>query len=670
MEYRREIDGLRALAVLPVIFFHAGFETFSGGFVGVDVFFVISGYLITSIILSELEQGKFSIINFYERRCRRIFPALLLVMLFCIPFAWSWFLPSDMKDFSQSLVAASIFSSNILFWHESGYFDTAAELKPLLHTWSLAVEEQYYVFFPLFMIFFFKKGRRWILITLGIIFATSLAIAQISANANPAAAFYLLPTRGWELITGAFIAFYLSKDNRKNSGKLTSEAAGYFGVALIFYAVLAFSKATPFPGFHALIPTSGAALIILFATQKTTVGRILGNKVFMGIGLISYSAYLWHQPLFVFARHKSLTEPSHNFFLLLSALAFILAYLSWKFVEAPLRNNSKIKNPSFFLITSISIIFFIIFGMIGHINHGFQFRINSGILSKTPDMTVFDAQVSNCWNSIERSPTTSSSCTLGKITSPLIFGLLGDSHAGSFLHELNQEAIRHNYSGRNFSYLSCPPLNSAKSAKQNPEELTCFNLRKNFFKTLNASPSSLPDVFIISSRWSLLMEKERFKNSEGGTESGDSWLWNIPQSSGNYSSDMRSEIIESIQMILRAGKIVILIYPIPEMGWDVPRVLLRHFLANSSVSPETASVSYDEFLERSKSATEALNAIEGGENLIRIRPEKIFCNTFVKNRCAAHLNGQALYFDDDHLSNKGAELVLKEVIPVLSHQRH
>lgn len=159
MNYRREIDGLRALAVLPVILFHAGFETFSGGFVGVDVFFVISGYLITTIILSELEQGKFSIANFYERRARRILPALFFVLLVCIPFAWFWLLPSDMIDFSKSLVAVSVFASNIMFWRESGYFDTAAELKPLLHTWSLAVEEQYYVFFPLFLILFWKLGK-------------------------------------------------------------------------------------------------------------------------------------------------------------------------------------------------------------------------------------------------------------------------------------------------------------------------------------------------------------------------------------------------------------------------------------------------------------------------------------------------------------------------------
>ena len=169
MNYRREIDGLRALAVLPVILFHAGFQTFSGGFVGVDVFFVISGYLITTIILTEKQAGTFTLINFYERRARRILPALFAVMLVCLPFAWIWLLPQDMKNFSDSLVAVSGFASNILFWRTSGYFEPAAELKPLLHTWSLAVEEQYYVFFPLFLMLTWHLGKRWILVLLALV---------------------------------------------------------------------------------------------------------------------------------------------------------------------------------------------------------------------------------------------------------------------------------------------------------------------------------------------------------------------------------------------------------------------------------------------------------------------------------------------------------------------
>jgi peptidoglycan/LPS O-acetylase OafA/YrhL len=370
MDYRREIDGLRALAVLPVILFHAGFETFSGGFVGVDVFFVICGYLITTIILAELEQGKFSIVNFYERRARRILPALFLVMLVCIPFAWFWLLPSDMKDFSQSLVAVSVFASNILFWRESGYFDTAAELKPLLHTWSLAVEEQYYVLFPLFLMLFWKLGKRWILVTLGLVFVASLAVAQWAAYAKPAAAFYLLPTRGWELLIGAFAAFYLSQSNRKDFGKGLSEFGGWLGVALILYAVFAYSKTTPFPGFYALVPTIGTVLIILFATQQTTVGKFVGNKAFVGVGLISYSAYLWHQPLFAFARQVGVSDSEVAIFLALSITSIFLAYLSWQYVEAPFRNKALVGKKALFLITIFGSIFFFSLGFFGHKKNG------------------------------------------------------------------------------------------------------------------------------------------------------------------------------------------------------------------------------------------------------------------------------------------------------------
>jgi peptidoglycan/LPS O-acetylase OafA/YrhL len=349
MNYRREIDGLRALAVLPVILFHAGFELFSGGFVGVDVFFVISGYLITTIILAELEQEKFSIVNFYERRARRILPALFLVMLFCLPFAWVLLTPADLNSFAKSLIAVPLFVSNIFFWRDGGYFETAAELKPLLHTWSLAVEEQYYVLFPLFLMFFWKLGKRWILATLIFVFLASVTLAQWGSYAKPVASFYLLPTRGWELLIGAFSALYLSTENRKEFSKILSDFLGWLGVALILYAVFAFSKATPFPGLYALIPTLGTALIILFATQQTTVGKFVGNNLFVGLGLISYSAYLWHQPVLAFARHWS-TELDQLLILLLVTLVLLISYLSWRFIEQPFRSKAKFNRK--FVFTS------------------------------------------------------------------------------------------------------------------------------------------------------------------------------------------------------------------------------------------------------------------------------------------------------------------------------
>lgn len=370
MHYRREIDGLRALAVVPVILFHAGFGAFSGGFVGVDVFFVISGYLITTIILAELEHGRFSIVGFYERRARRILPALFVVMMACIPFAWLWLVPREMKDFAESLMAASLFLSNHLFLSEKGYFDTAAELKPLLHTWSLAVEEQYYLLFPLFLMALWRLGRRWVLLALSLVFITSLALAQWASHAQPLAAFFLLPTRAWELMIGAFAALHLSRVDHAGGGRGTHEIGGWLGIALIGYAVLVYSEATPVPGFYALVPTVGAVLIILFATQQTTAGRFLGHKVFVGLGLISYSAYLWHQPLFAFARHSKLVGSGFAY-LALSLLAIVLGYLSWRFVETPFRQKQKITRRPVFVFSAAGLLFFSVIGAIGHAHNGF-----------------------------------------------------------------------------------------------------------------------------------------------------------------------------------------------------------------------------------------------------------------------------------------------------------
>ena len=275
MEYRRELDGLRAIAVLSVIFFHAGFDLFKGGFVGIDIFFVISGYLITRIILSELDEDKFSIANFYERRARRILPALFIVLLFSIPLAWSLFLPSDLKEFSQSLISVCLFASNIFFWSNTDYFDTDSEIKPLLHTWSLAVEEQFYILLPIFLLFFWKSGKRWTLVLLGLIFIFSFGFAQWASTTKPVAAFYLLPTRGWELLIGSFAAFYLSRGKINGFGQLLNELGGWIGVVMIIYAICTFSKATPIPGQGAAGDaaniTGSTSTTVTFPTQNFDV---------------------------------------------------------------------------------------------------------------------------------------------------------------------------------------------------------------------------------------------------------------------------------------------------------------------------------------------------------------------------------------------------------------
>ncbi len=337
MKYRPEIDGLRSIAVLPVILFHGGVAAFSGGFVGVDVFFVISGYLITTIIVSRIDAGRFSLLDFYNRRARRILPALVLVVACSIPFAWIWMLPTEFKDFAQSISAVSLFSSNFLFWIESDYFAAAAEEKPLLHTWSLAVEEQYYIVFPLLLMLFWRRWSRGTVMLLCGIFLISLIASQILSSRAPETNFYLLPSRAWELMAGSLCAIWLLRAPPQ-IGQGAREGLAALGLGLILLSIFVYDKTTPFPSVYALAPVLGTALIILFAVRGTGVARLLSLKIPVGIGLISYSAYLWHQPLFAFARLRSPVEPEIGLMMGLAALSLGLAYLSWRFVEQPFRH--------------------------------------------------------------------------------------------------------------------------------------------------------------------------------------------------------------------------------------------------------------------------------------------------------------------------------------------
>jgi len=278
MKYRAEIDGLRALAVVPVILFHAGFELFSGGFVGVDVFFVISGYLITTILIEDLENQRFSLVNFYERRARRILPALFFVMFVCIPFAWMWMLPTQMKDFSQSLVAVSLFASNIWFLRESGYFDAAAEEKPLLHTWSLAVEEQYYVLFPIFLILTWRFGKNRVFWMIVVMAAISLLLSEWGWRNKASANFYLAPTRAWELFAGSIAAFIV-----QTKGVQKSNALALTGLAAIIFSIFFYDETTPFPSVYALLPVLGVVLLVLYADKRRLLLRYLARKALLGL---------------------------------------------------------------------------------------------------------------------------------------------------------------------------------------------------------------------------------------------------------------------------------------------------------------------------------------------------------------------------------------------------
>jgi len=342
MVYRKEIDGLRAIAVISVVCFHAGFDWFSGGYVGVDVFFVISGYLITAIIVSERQEGKFSLAKFYERRARRILPALFFVMLVSMPFAWFLMVPYQLKDFAKSILAVSVFCSNILFWRESGYFGAAAELKPLLHTWSLGIEEQFYVLFPLLILAAWRFGLRKMILLLTSVCTVSLGLAEWAARKGIVVAnFYLIPTRAWELLIGSLLAFYCLYADPRRANQF-GELGSALGLGMIVYSILSFDQSIPFPGLLALIPTVGTALVIFFATQGTLANKILSMPWLVGIGLISYSAYLWHQPLFAFAR---LMQPTPTYrdalFMGLTVAALLFGWLTWALVERPFRFGSS-----------------------------------------------------------------------------------------------------------------------------------------------------------------------------------------------------------------------------------------------------------------------------------------------------------------------------------------
>lgn len=373
MKYRAEIDGLRAVAVVPVILFHAGFEMFSGGFIGVDVFFVISGYLITTILLEDIEKQRFSIVRFYERRVRRILPALFFIMFICLPFAWMWMLPSQIKDFSKSLLAVSFFLSNFLFMRESGYFAASAEEKPLLHTWSLAVEEQYYLIFPVFLLLVIRLGQIrvfWMIVALALL---SLSLSEWGWRNYPSENFFFSPSRAWEIFAGSIAAFIVKKKGVRSSNTLS-----LIGLSAIMLAIFSYDQDTPSPSVYLLLPVIGVVLLILFASKDTFAAKLLSMKLFVGIGLISYSAYLWHQPLFAFARIRMLEPPSSLLMLTLSLVSLVLAIFSWQYVEKPFRGaEGRIKSKtSLFLIALAGMVAFSSLGAYWYFNDGFHNRFS------------------------------------------------------------------------------------------------------------------------------------------------------------------------------------------------------------------------------------------------------------------------------------------------------
>ena len=342
LKYRKDIDGLRAIAVSSVILFHASFyHQIPGGFFGVDIFFVISGFLIGRILFTEISQGKFSILRFYERRARRILPALLTVLLVSYFFARTLLAPLEFGDFRNSLVATLAFASNIYFWLHSSYFEAASELKPLLHTWSLGVEEQYYILFPLLI--YALRNSKWRMHVLLLCAVLSFIWALATVRSQPNAAFYLLPARAWELLLGAFgamISLHKVDTYRRSLRVLLS----CVGLVLIAISLFRMNASTLHPGFYTLIPTVGTLLVLAAQAPGGLATRILELPPMVFIGKISYSAYLWHQPIFAYWMYRFGKHSFERYSVLLIAITMVMAYFSWKFVEEPARRPSAMPN--------------------------------------------------------------------------------------------------------------------------------------------------------------------------------------------------------------------------------------------------------------------------------------------------------------------------------------
>jgi peptidoglycan/LPS O-acetylase OafA/YrhL len=649
--YRPEIDGLRAIAVVPVILFHAGVPAFSGGYVGVDVFFVISGYLITSIILPELEQDRFSLARFYDRRARRILPALFTVILVCVPFAWAWMLPDDLKEFAQSLMAVPLFVSNIWFRMTTGYFATTIELKPLVHTWSLAVEEQYYLLFPVFLILAWRSGRKWLLVMLGAVALLSLAVSQWEAINRPMAAYYLLPARGWELLLGVFLAFhqFMRKEAGPASaawGRCGSELLTLAGIGAIVYSIIAFSKSTVFPGIHALLPTVGAGCLIAFATQETWTGRLLGSRPLVGIGLISYSAYLWHQPLFALARVRGIAVPPLWIFLMLSAAAFFLAYASWRFVEQPFRDKRRVSRKSVFLLASCMSVGVVGLGYAGYRTNGFESRFS--LPATMIDSFNRTTRTEECFYKPAMDSRPDWLCSLGATGPAPTFVLFGDSHSLSMLPAF-EEAARHlGQSGIYTGATGCTPLLGIFALRTDQTSGDCHALNRRVFEFVRTH--GIKKVYLVA-RWTYY--------TDGGYDGTDFSYIALAKNAVRDRSASRvafaSGLAETVRAYAGIGVRLYVLAQVPEQRYNAKTVYYKTYgddAVRFRQSLRTWSVSLEDHLRLQGYVRALFDQYSTTRQLRVIKLDDLFC---AGDRCLMGDVNRSYYFDEDHLSVTGAQ---------------
>ena len=646
--YRPEIDGLRAVAVIAVVIFHAQESLLPGGYVGVDIFFVISGFLITTIIQREIQLGRFSIAGFYDRRIRRIFPSLFVVMLAGIPLGWALMTPDQLKDFFQSILATGLFLSNVYFYLKTGYFEQSAQVLPLLHTWSLAVEEQYYVFFPLLMMVLSLRRGRLLMPVLWLLLIASFALSTLWGTARPTLNFFMLPTRVWELLAGGLLALYFPVlrpwlEARKPV-RHALEAIGALGV---LYGIFMLTPADPFPGPYAVPVVLGTVLLIASSGPRMPVGRVLASKLAVGIGLISYSAYLWHQPAFAFTRiylgDWSTADMIVPFFLTMA-----LAYLSWRFVEQPFRNRNWLSTRTVLGGGVAMIVLFGAVGAVGHLRDGFpeRFDAETRALAATADVSPRRAECHTDGLDYLRP---ADACTYGD--GPTTWAVFGDSHGVELAYALGERLETAGQSLVHMTFSGCPPALNFSVA--NPG---CQAWVNEAIAELETSNSVENVAIVYRHAFHLYGEQGPFGDDYRAMAQGD------PSFMGDRTPEAARALYwqgltEIVDRLTAAGKTVYLFTPIPELPESIDRVIYdtRRPLAERA-NARGASVEF--FQARYGDILERLSALEG--NGVRIVPlQDVLCDD---QGCRATQDGTALYFDDNHLSLSGARLVVNDLV--------
>ncbi|WP_311266826.1 acyltransferase family protein [Sphingobium sp. WCS2017Hpa-17] len=609
IRYRRDIDGLRALAILPVLLFHAHVPGFSGGYVGVDIFFVISGFLITGIIAREVDEGRFSLVRFYERRFRRIMPSLALMILTVLAGAAWLYLPGDLEGVPRSALAATLFASNIWFFTDTGYFSGGADVKPLLHTWSLAVEEQYYIGFPVLLMLLARFAPQWRTAVVAGIAALSLTIAIAMQRDTSGFTFYLLPTRAWELFAGALLALDAVPAIRP---RWLRECTAWIGATTVLLAVALYDRNTVFPGVTALAPVLGAAALI-HAAPGTSIGRLLGWGPMVGIGLISYSLYLWHWPLIVFTEYATDLPLSGGTRIMVIGAALLAGTASWRFVERPFRDAQRMPARAIFRFTGAAMAILCLLSLALMAMGGWPSRFAPQVLAQMAGQTDFAPTRKQCHDTYMRGALP---CTLGATVPPDAM-LWGDSHGVELAYALSLAARAQGRSLVERTTSSCPPVLGYEA-----KDPRCAAANRAAFAAIRAD-RTLKRIYLAA-------------------------FW----ANGDFDDPaFVARLDRTIAAIRAEGREVVLIGPVPPQPFDVPRHLAHLVRAGRLAEAHGVDRAWVEARTRH---LRALFTRWQAKGVRMIDPIAALC---ASGRCAIEQGGRPLYFDSHHLSVAGARLV-------------